>query len=154
MMSTELVTAIQEDQKLIVVLMDNDGYKSIGSLSRSLGQAGFGTRYAYSQDDRVTSDTDGNDVVRIPVDLAANARSLGATVIECSGYAEFVAGIARARANPTTTVVYVRNDRYHGVPGYDSWWDVPPAEVSTSADVQAKRTEWAQKRADERDYLG
>ena len=154
MMSTELVTAIQEHQKLIVVLMDNDGYKSIGGLSRSLGQSGFGTRYTYSQDNRVTSDNDGNDVVRIPVDLAANARSLGATVIECSGYAAFVAGIKQARANEATTVVYVRNDRYHGVPGYDSWWDVPPAEVSTIPEVQAKRSEWEQNRARERDYLG
>ena len=154
MMSTELVTAIQEDRKLIVILMDNDGYKSIGSLSRSLGQEGFGTRYAYSHDNRVTSDADGNDVERIPVNLAQNARSLGATVIECSDYDAFVAGIAQARANPTTTVVYVRNDRYHGVPGYDSWWDVPPAEVSTSPEVQQKRAEWQQNRIRERDYLG
>ncbi|MFM2308880.1 MAG: hypothetical protein RLY87_1001 [Chloroflexota bacterium] len=154
MMSSEIVTAIQEDRKLIVILMDNDGYKSIGGLSRSLGQSGFGTRYAYSQDNRVTSDADGNDVVRIPIDLAQNARSLGATVIECTDYDAFVAGIAQARRNPTTTVVYVRNDRYHGVPGYDSWWDVPPAEVSTNPEVQAKRTEWAANRTRERDYLG
>jgi 3D-(3,5/4)-trihydroxycyclohexane-1,2-dione acylhydrolase (decyclizing) len=154
MMSTEIVTAIQEDHKLIVILMDNDGYKSIGGLSRSLGQSGFGTRYAYSQDNRVTSDADGNDVVRIPINLAQNARSLGAMVIECSDYDAFVAGIAQARRNPTTTVVYVRNDRYHSVPGYDSWWDVPPAEVSTNPEVQAKRTEWAENRARERDYLG
>jgi 3D-(3,5/4)-trihydroxycyclohexane-1,2-dione acylhydrolase (decyclizing) len=154
MMSTELVTAIQEDRKLIVILMDNDGYKSIGGLSRSLGQEGFGTRYAYSHDNRVTSDADGNDVERIPVDLAQNARSLGATVIECSDYDSFVAGIAEARENTTTTVVYVRNDRYHGVPGYDSWWDVPPAEVSTSPEVQQKRAEWQQNRTRERDYLG
>ena len=65
-----------------------------------------------------------------------------------------VAGIAQARANPTTTVVYIRNDRYHGVPGYDSWWDVPPAEVSTSPEVQQKRAEWQQNRIRERDYLG
>ncbi len=154
MMSSELVTAVQEDRKLIVILMDNDGYKSIGGLSRSLGQSGFGTRYAYTQDNRVTSDADGNDVVRLPINLAQNARSLGATVIECSDYDSFVAGIAQARANTTTTVVYVRNDRYHGVPGYDSWWDVPPAEVSTNPEVQQKRTEWQHNRSQERDYLG
>jgi 3D-(3,5/4)-trihydroxycyclohexane-1,2-dione acylhydrolase (decyclizing) len=153
MMSSELITAIQEDRKLIVVLIDNDGYKSIGGLSRSLGQAGFGTRYAFPQQDILPSDADGNDVVRLPVDLASNARSLGADVIECHGYSEFVAGIAQARKNRNTTVVYIRNDRYHGVPGYESWWDVPPAEVSDSAEVQAKRQEWAAMRPLERDYL-
>jgi len=153
MMSSELVTAIQEERKLIVVLIDNDGYKSIGGLSRSLGQEGFGTRYAYPQHNMLPSDADGNDVVRLPVDLASNARSLGADVIECRGYTEFVAGIAQARANRNTTVVYIRNDRYHGVPGYESWWDVPPAEVSDSPEVQAKRREWETKRAEERDYL-
>ncbi|MFN5059791.1 MAG: thiamine pyrophosphate-dependent enzyme, partial [Chloroflexota bacterium] len=153
MMSSELVTAIQEDRKLIVVLIDNDGYKSIGGLSRSLGQEGFGTRYAYPQQNMLPSDADGNDVVRLPVDLASNARSLGADVIECRTHAEFVAGIAQARQNRNTTVVYIRNDRYHGVPGYESWWDVPPAEVSTSPEVQAKRVEWAAMRAKEQDYL-
>jgi len=147
------VTAIQEERKLIVVLIDNDGYKSIGGLSRSLGQEGFGTRYAYPQHNMLPSDADGNDVVRLPVDLASNARSLGADVIECRSYTEFVAGIAQARANRNTTVVYIRNDRYHGVPGYESWWDVPPAEVSDSPEVQAKRREWETKRAEERDYL-
>jgi 3D-(3,5/4)-trihydroxycyclohexane-1,2-dione acylhydrolase (decyclizing) len=99
------------------------------------------------------SDADGNDVVRLPVHLAENARSLGADVIECRTYTDLVAGIAQARKNSNTTVVYIRNDRYQGVPGYESWWDVPPAEVSTSADVQAKRVDWATKRATEKDYL-
>jgi 3D-(3,5/4)-trihydroxycyclohexane-1,2-dione acylhydrolase (decyclizing) len=153
MMSSELVTAIQEQRKLIVILIDNDGYKSIGGLSRSLGQEGFGTRYAFPQHNMLPSDADGNDVVRLPVHLAENARSLGADVIECRTYADLVAGIAQARKNSNTTVVYIRNDRYQGVPGYESWWDVPPAEVSTSADVQAKRVDWATKRATEKDYL-
>jgi len=61
--------------------------------------------------------------------------------------------IARARANRNTTVIYIRNDRYQGVAGYESWWDVPPAEVSDSPSVQAKRREWAEMRATERDYL-
>ncbi len=153
MMSTELVTAIQEDRKLIVVLIDNDGYKSIGSLSRSLGQEGFGTRYAYPQQNMLPSDADGNDVVRLPLDLAGNARSLGADVIECDGYVDLTKAIAQARANRNTTVIYIRNDRYQGVAGYESWWDVPPAEVSDSPGVQAKRREWAEMRATERDYL-
>ncbi|MGA8779971.1 MAG: 3D-(3,5/4)-trihydroxycyclohexane-1,2-dione acylhydrolase (decyclizing), partial [Terracidiphilus sp.] len=45
MMPTEIVTSVQEGIKIIIVLVDNHGFASIGNLSRSLGQEGFGTRY-------------------------------------------------------------------------------------------------------------
>lgn len=152
MMSSEIVTSVQEGFKLTIILMDNSGYKSIGSLSRSLGQTGFGTRYVYPAqgqlpDDSVTA------VAELPVDLAANARSLGAHVIECASYEEFVAALAAAKSIDRTTVIHVRNDRYVGVPGYHSWWDVPVAEVSESDSVNAAREEWAERRARERYYL-
>jgi 3D-(3,5/4)-trihydroxycyclohexane-1,2-dione acylhydrolase (decyclizing) len=152
MMSSELVTAVQEGVKLTVVLLDNDGYKSIGALSRSLGQGGWGTRYAYPQGGRLVDDED-EDAAPLPVDLAANAASLGADVLRCAGYDEFVAALERAQASDQTTVIYIRNDRMAGVPGYESWWDVPVAEVSESESVREKRAEWEQMRAKERDYL-
>ncbi len=128
MMNSEIVTSVQEGYKLIIVLLDNDGYKSIGALSRSLGQEGFGTRYAYPENG-VLPDDSSKDVQRIPIDLAANARSLGAEVITCETSADFAAALEAAGKTERTTVVYIRNDRYVGVAGY-GWWDVPPAEVS------------------------
>src|SRR5205809_7538492 len=47
MMAQEIVTSIQEHAKLTIVLVDNEGFASIGGLSRSKGNAGFGTRYRY-----------------------------------------------------------------------------------------------------------
>ena len=47
MMSQEIVTAVQEGIKLIVVLVQNHGFASIGALSESLGSQRFGTRYRY-----------------------------------------------------------------------------------------------------------
>jgi 3D-(3,5/4)-trihydroxycyclohexane-1,2-dione acylhydrolase (decyclizing) len=152
MLSQEIVTSVQEGFKLTIVLMDNSGYKSIGSLSRSLGQTGFGTRYVYPANGRLPDDQ-APAVKELPVDLAANARSLGAHVIECDGYDEFVAALEAARVEDRTTVIYVKNDRYLGVPGYHSWWDVPVAEVSESDSVNAAREEWAEKRSQERTYL-
>ena len=152
MMSQEIATAVQERIKLIIVLMDNDGYKSIGSLSRSLGQEGFGTRYVYPVNGRLPGDEAKDDVETLPVDLAANARSLGADVIECRTYDDFVRGLHSAKKSQTTTVVYIRNDRYVGLPGYDSWWDVPVAEVSDMPSVQAARAEWETMRAKERTF--
>jgi 3D-(3,5/4)-trihydroxycyclohexane-1,2-dione acylhydrolase (decyclizing) len=153
MMNSEIVTSIQEGYKLIVVLLDNAGFKSIGSLSRSLGQQGFGTRYAYPRQGVLPGDEAGAVVEPLPVDLAANARSLGAQVIECRSYGDFVAALAAARMTDRTTVIYIQNDRYEGVPGYESWWDVPVAEVSTMPRVQLARAEWETMRERERYFL-
>ncbi len=154
MMNSEIVTSIQEGYKLIIVLLDNQGFKSIGSLSRSLGQAGFGTRYVYPQNGVLPDDTAGKDVRTLPVDLAANARSLGAHVIECKTYAEFVAALGAVQAVERTSVIYIQNDRYEGVPSYDSWWDVPVAAVSDMPPVQAAHAAWAEMRKQERYFLG
>ncbi|HEU5087871.1 MAG TPA: thiamine pyrophosphate-dependent enzyme, partial [Roseiflexaceae bacterium] len=153
MMHTEIVTSIQEGFKLIIVLMDNNGFKSIGSLSRSLGQQGFGTRYVYPKDGVLPSDEAGTQVTTLPLDLAANARSLGAHVIECETYDDFTTALQTARTTDRTTVIYIRNDRYLGVPGYESWWDVPVAEVSEMHTVDAAREEWEEMRAKERSFL-
>jgi 3D-(3,5/4)-trihydroxycyclohexane-1,2-dione acylhydrolase (decyclizing) len=152
MLANEIVTAIQESYKLIVVLLDNSGYKSIGGLSRSLGQSGFGTRYVYPQNGVLPDDT-ADEVAHLPVDLAANAESLGALVVRCRTHDDVAAALEQAHAAERTTVIYVPVDRYAGVPGYESWWDVPVAEVSESESVQAARREWETMRSKERDYL-
>ncbi len=152
MLANEIITSIQEGFKLTIVLMDNAGYKSIGSLSRSLGQSGFGTRYVFPGD-RGPLDDQAEGVAALPVDLAANAASLGAHVIRCNGYAEVVAALSKAQEIDRTTVIYVKNDRYVGVPGYHSWWDVPVAEISEIDTVNAAREEWAEHRARERHFL-
>ena len=152
MMNSEIVTSIQEDRKLIVVLFDNSGYKSIGALSRSLGQQGFGTRYAYPQNGVLPGD-EAEEIAPLPVDLAANAASLGAHLIRCRTYDDFVAALKAARDTDRTTVIYIQNDRLHSVPGYESWWDVPIAEVSEMPSVQEARKEWEEMRAKERHFL-
>jgi 3D-(3,5/4)-trihydroxycyclohexane-1,2-dione acylhydrolase (decyclizing) len=153
MMNSEIVTSIQENYKLIIVLLDNAGFKSIGSLSRSLGQEGFGTRYVYPQNSVLPSDAAGADVQALPVDLAANARSLGAHVIECTTYADFVAALKTVQTTNRTSVIYIQNDRYQSVPSYESWWDVVVAEVSEMPQVKIARVAWEEMRAQERYFL-
>ena len=147
MMSSELVTAIQEDRKLIVVLIDNHGFASIGGLSGALGSAGFGTEYRYR--------TAGGDLAgdHLPVDLAANAESLGACVLRASGAAELDAALRRARAMDRTVVIHVEADREARVGSYETWWDVPVAEVSDMDPVNAARRAYEQARKSERWYL-
>lgn len=152
MMASEIVTSVQEGYKLTIVLMDNSGFKSIGSLSRSLGQTGFGTRYVFPADGQLPDDTVA-DVETLPVDLAQNAASLGAHVIVCESRADVAAALLQAKQIARTVVIYVRNDRYVGVPGYHSWWDVPVAEVSEMDSVNAAREEWAEQRRRERYFF-
>jgi 3D-(3,5/4)-trihydroxycyclohexane-1,2-dione acylhydrolase (decyclizing) len=152
MMSAEIATAVQEGYKLTIILMNNDGHKSIGALSRSLGQTGFGTRFVFPESDGLPDDR-AKAVTPLPVDLAANARSLGAHVIECESYDDFTTALQTAKTIDRTTVIHIPNDRYVGVPGYESWWDVPVAEVSDFDSVRAAREAWGEMRAKERYFL-
>jgi 3D-(3,5/4)-trihydroxycyclohexane-1,2-dione acylhydrolase (decyclizing) len=153
MLSSELVTSVQEGVKLIVVLWDNGGFKSIGSLSRSLGLDGFGTRFIRRKDGILPGDSAGDAVEPLQIDFALNARSLGCHVIECVTRDDYVAALRAAREADRTTVVVIKNDRLHSVPGYESWWDVAVPEVSESASVQAARAAYEEMRAKERYFL-
>lgn len=146
MMAQELVTAVQEGVKLIVVLVQNHGFASIGALSESLGSQRFGTRYRY----RTTTGIDG-DV--LPVDLAANAASLGADVVRASGVDELRKAVADAQASPRTTVIHVETDPLVPAPDSPAWWDVPVAEVSALDSTRQARVGYESAKARQRHHL-
>ncbi|HST17962.1 MAG TPA: 3D-(3,5/4)-trihydroxycyclohexane-1,2-dione acylhydrolase (decyclizing) [Gaiellaceae bacterium] len=154
MLPGELVTAVQEGVKLVVVLVDNHGFNSIGALSRSVGLDGFGTQYRFAQNGGPPAlDGDEDPPPQLPLDLAANAASLGADATRVGSIAELREALERARAATKTTVIVVEVDRYEGVPGYESWWDVPVAEVSERPAVREARAEYEAAKAAERRYL-
>ncbi len=147
MMATELVTAVQEGLKLIVILVQNHGFASIGSLSESLGSQRFGTAYRYrTADGRL-------DGGKLPVDLAANAASLGVEVIRVGTAAEFADAVKVARANEVTTVIHVETDPLISAPSSESWWDVPVSEVSELESTQSARRTYEQHKTAQRSYL-
>ena len=146
MLSSEIVTSIQEHLKLTIVLVDNHGFSSIGNLSRSLGTDGFGTQYRYRENGSLGLDSDDSPAPTLPVDLAANAESLGAKVIRCRTIADLRAGLEAAKTEDATVVLAIEVDRYEGVPGYESWWDVPVAEVSEVPAVQDARKGYEEAR--------
>jgi 3D-(3,5/4)-trihydroxycyclohexane-1,2-dione acylhydrolase (decyclizing) len=135
MLPGELVTAVEQSIKLTIVLVDNRGYASIGSLSRSLGTEGFGT------------------ALSAEVDLAANAESLGARVVRAETLGELRDALDESKNATGVTVIVVATDRERGVPGYESWWDVPVAEVSEAATVRAAREEYEHAKVAERRFL-
>jgi 3D-(3,5/4)-trihydroxycyclohexane-1,2-dione acylhydrolase (decyclizing) len=148
MMPSEIVTSVQEGIKIIIVLVDNHGFGSIGALSRSLGQAGFGTSYRFRS--HSTGQLDG---APLTVDFAANARSLGAHALKAATLDELKQALQTAKTLDRTTVIVVETDPAIGVPGYESWWDVVAAEVSESENVRQARIRYEEARKRERYFL-
>jgi 3D-(3,5/4)-trihydroxycyclohexane-1,2-dione acylhydrolase (decyclizing) len=146
MMAQEIVTAVQEGIKLIVVLVQNHGFASIGALSESLGSQRFGTRYRY----RTESGLDG-DV--LPVDLAANAASLGARVASVTDLAGFEKAFAEAQSHDATTVIQIETDPLVPAPDSPAWWDVPVAEVATLDSTRRARTTYETDKTRQRSHL-
>ena len=146
MMAQEIATTVQEGAPLRIVVVDNHGFASIGGLSKACGNEGFGTHYRV----RTGGDLSGDQV---GVDFVENARSLGAVACRAGGRAELGEALRKMRGQDRTTVVVVETDRDEPVPGYESWWDVPIAEVSSVPAVQRAHTDWRRGRQKERDYL-
>ena len=148
MMSQEIVTAVQERLAITIVLFDNDGFASIGALSESLGSGGFGTRYR--ERNPKTGELDGD---LLPIDLAANAASLGAKVWRATTIDALRETLVEAAAHLGVGVIVVPVDRDARVGGYESWWDVPVAEVSADPGVREARAAYEAARRKERDFL-
>jgi 3D-(3,5/4)-trihydroxycyclohexane-1,2-dione acylhydrolase (decyclizing) len=158
MMPGDLATAAAEGIGIVVVIVDNGGYASIGALSRSVGGAGFGTHYRGAENGGPPLDAPDASGPAAPlrashVDLAANAQSLGVRVLEAGSLDELRAALDEAKRDGGPVAVYIEVDRYAGVPSYESWWDVPVAEVSDDDAVRAARAEYEKARAAQRAYL-
>lgn len=147
MMAQEIITSVQEGYKLTIVLINNNGYASIGGLSQSLGTDGFGTHYKYRN--KRSGQLDGR---LLPVDLATNAESLGAIVLRTANIKEFNEALKTAKSNDRTTVIYIETDRDQRVGGY-AWWDVPVAEVSTAGSVKQSYQKLKANRKKQRYHL-
>jgi 3D-(3,5/4)-trihydroxycyclohexane-1,2-dione acylhydrolase (decyclizing) len=147
MMAQELATAVQEGIKLLVVLVENHGFASIGSLSETVGAPQFGTNFRYRGD---SGRLDGD---MLPIDLGANAASLGAQVFRADTLGAFRECLRKAMAATRTTVVHVECDLETGSPSSGSWWDVPVAEVSSQPLTRAARSVYEKAKVDQRGHL-
>lgn len=146
MMAQEIVTSLQEGFKLNIVLLDNHGFSSIGALSRSCGNNGMGTNYRYRSGEKYDGEV-------LPVDFVANATSLGAWAVRANTAKELREALALGRRQDRTSVVVIETSYDEKVPGYESWWDVPIAEVSEHDSVKAARRNYEEARRKERFYF-
>ncbi len=147
MMNNEIVTAIQEGIKVTIVLLNNNGFGSIGALSESIGSKRFGTKYRYR--DQKTGQLTG---ATLPVNLAQNARSLGANVIEVKDIDSLKKALTEAKNETVTTVITIETDLCKGVPGY-AWWEVAVAEVSEIDTVKEAYKTYLKNKKKQRYFL-
>jgi 3D-(3,5/4)-trihydroxycyclohexane-1,2-dione acylhydrolase (decyclizing) len=147
MMAQEIVTSLQEGCKLNIVLIDNHGFSSIGGLSRSCGNEGMGTEYRQVKNGRYEGDL-------IQVDYRANAESLGAWAVRANSIEELKAALHDAQKQPRTSVIVVETAFDKRVPSYETWWDVPIAEVSEMPAVRSSRQQYEVGRRNERYFFG
>jgi len=148
MMAQELVTAVQENIKIIVVLVQNHGFASIGALSEAVGSQRFGT--SYRRRDPGTGRLDGD---LLPVDLAANAASLGVRVLRADGVDGLRAALTDAKRGAGPTLVHVETDPLVPSPDSESWWDVPVAEVAALESTKQARENYETHKKNQRHYL-
>jgi 3D-(3,5/4)-trihydroxycyclohexane-1,2-dione acylhydrolase (decyclizing) len=149
MMAQELVTAVQEGIKIIVILVQNHGFASIGALSETVGVQRFGTRYRYR--DASSGRLDG-DV--LPVDLAANAESLGVRVLRAQTIEQLAGALSEARRETGPVLVHIETDPLVPAPASEAWWDVPVAEVSELGSTRQARAAYEAAKKDQRPFLG
>ncbi|MGC2484783.1 MAG: 3D-(3,5/4)-trihydroxycyclohexane-1,2-dione acylhydrolase (decyclizing) [Acidimicrobiales bacterium] len=147
MLNAELVTALAEGIKIIVVLVVNHGFQSIGALSESVGVERFGTKYRFRS---ASGQLDGEN---LPIDLAKNAESLGATVLRARSISDLRVALAAARASDTATVIEIETDPLVSAPDSSSWWDVPVAAVSARESTQRALETYENDRQQQRTYL-
>ncbi|MFD9967978.1 3D-(3,5/4)-trihydroxycyclohexane-1,2-dione acylhydrolase (decyclizing) [Streptomyces sp. NPDC059015] len=162
---TEIVTAVQENVPIKVVVLQNHGYASIGGLSEAVGSERFGTAYRHREPGASQAGGPGGPGGAgggaytgepLPVDLAANAASLGMRVIRARTLRDLREALAEARAADRPTCVYVETetaDTVSGAPPAQAWWDVPVAETATRPSAVKAREEYDRQVAARRRHL-
>lgn len=130
MLHSELVTSLQENRKITLLLFDNHGYQCIHSLQRSQGSDGFGNEFR-----RRDAAGGGLTGAYLPIDFAAHARSMGAKAYTATTAEELQEALIQAKQEPCTTLIDIKVVPGSHTDGYDSWWRVGVPEVSSSPKV-------------------
>ena len=155
MLHSELATAVAEGIKIIVVLIQNEGFASIGHLSETVGSQRFGTRYRYLNRDELNFES---GELLDAVDLAANARSYGIDVIEIGPGADATgrlhSAVVAAKASQASTLIHIHSDPFAYAPDGEGWWDVPVAQVSKLESTRRAYEEYVEQRTKQRPLLG
>jgi 3D-(3,5/4)-trihydroxycyclohexane-1,2-dione acylhydrolase (decyclizing) len=148
MLNSEIVTAVAEGLRITVVIFDNHGYQCLRDLQMGVGVPAFGNelRFRESAGNRLTGGY-------VPVDFQKHAEAMGALSIFARTEAEIRDALAQARVADRITVITVPVSPDKRAPGYEGWWDVPPAATSTQDGVRGARERYETAVANQRREL-
>ena len=130
MLHSELVTSLQEQKKMTVLLFNNNGFQCIHNLQREHGSDGFGNEFRYRETDsgRLTGEY-------MPMDFAAHARSMGAKAYRAETAEQLEQALRDAKNETVTTLIEIPVVPGTNTGGYESWWNVGVPEVSVEEKV-------------------
>jgi len=130
MMHSELLTSIQEHQKITIIIFNNHGFQCIRNLQEGNGSQGFGNEFRYreAQTNRLTGEY-------LPIDFCQYAAGLGAKTFFAESYDQLEAAFKAAKAETHSSVIVLPVLPKTMSNGYQTWWRVGVAEVSKSAEV-------------------
>jgi 3D-(3,5/4)-trihydroxycyclohexane-1,2-dione acylhydrolase (decyclizing) len=134
---TELVTAVQENLKVTVVISENHGYQCIRRLQ--MGRAGHSFGNEFRRRDPRTNRLEGE---YLSIDFAKNAASFGARTWQARTKDEVRQALREARAESRVSVIVVETEKFRFLPASGVWWDVAVAEVSNDPATQKLRAEY------------
>ena len=148
----ELITALQEQLKVTVVVIDNHGFQVIRRLQMWRTGHAFGNEFrARGGEPNGGSGADGGPRLEgayLPLDIATIARGMGACAWNAATPEEVRGALREARTETRSCVIVCEVEKHRYVPGADTWWDVAPAEVSRSEVTQTLRSEYERDRAE------
>ena len=130
MLHTELLTAVQEGCKIIVIVLDNSGFQCIDNLQTSQGISHFGNEWR--RRDPKTGLLAGEN---LHVDFAKNAESWGAKGFCARTLDEFRRAVRKALKEEGPVVIDAKVVPKSMTGGYEAWWRVGTAEVSENPAV-------------------
>lgn len=130
MLHSELVTSIQEKQKINIILMDNMAFGCINNLQMGNGMGSFGTEFRYRN-----AETGNLDGELIPIDFAMNARSYGCKTYNVKNEKELIEALEDSKKQTVSTLIDIKVLPKTMTDGYDSWWHVGNASVSDNEKI-------------------
>ncbi|KAA6447273.1 3D-(3,5/4)-trihydroxycyclohexane-1,2-dione acylhydrolase (decyclizing) [Bacillus swezeyi] len=124
MLHSELITAIQYNKKINVLLFDNSGFGCINNLQMDHGSGSYYCEFR----------TEDNQILN--VDYAKVAEGYGAKTYKANTVEELKAALEDAKKQEVSTLIEMKVLPKTMTDGYDSWWHVGVAEVSEQESVQ------------------
>ncbi len=130
MSHSELLTSLQEDLKINIIVLDNSGFQCIHNLQRSQGIPSFANEFRYREGEtgRLTG-------AYVPVDFAAIAEGYGAAGFRANSIEAFIKAFEEMRNQKKTALIDVKVLPGTMTDGYDAWWRVGTAKISNRKSV-------------------